>query len=628
MARLTSKTVTSAPENLYRKLLDALPVGVLVADSKGVHIHVNEQAARMTGYSVDELMAGVWMVDPEDTAAQALWEHALADGTPGSNYETRFIRKDGSVWWASVSWKPVRDEHGGIAGHCTVFVDISDRKNAEDQLHKVDQRYRVLSENASDMIWGMGLDGRFTNISGSTRHLGYEPEECIGHSLLEFLPPDEQALFIQKLNNDKREPGPAHYEMRALKKDGSDVWMEVVVDLITENGKKVGFHGVSRDVTQRRQAEEALKDSEQKYKSIVENSSDMILLSAADRTLLYVSPACVNITGYSPEECIGTHRWLIHPDYDSACSTMFARAAAGESGRDFQYRIVAKSGETRWVSHAWSPIMAGDKVQMIVSVVRDITERKNSVDALRTAHAELEQSYKLQQEFLNNVTHEVRTPLTAVKGYAEMLKEGVAGPVSQEQAALLAKVLTSSQHLLDVVNGVLEIARLKSGKIALNPRVCNPRLIVDKSASTILPQAEQKGLAINIESDPTGCPGMYDEEKLVIILTNLLSNAVKFTKTGSIDVLISCRASGAEIVVTDTGMGISSADLPNIFDEFSQLEYPHKHKPSGFGIGLAIVATMVESIGAGLTVSSKKGVGTAFTLRVPVLEEQPLGGSD
>jgi PAS domain S-box-containing protein len=601
---------------------------VLFADPRGVNIQANEEAARMTGYSVEELLAGVWMVHPEDTKARDLFEQAIRKGIAGTDYETRFVRKDGSIWWASVSWKPVRDEHGGIAGVCTVFVDISDRKTAEDELRRVDERYRELSEKASDMFWEMGLDGRFTYISGSARHLGYEPEECIGHSLLEFLPPDEQAVFMERLSNDTRNPGPARYEVRALKKDGSDVWMEVIVDVITENGKALGLHGVARDISQRRQAEEALRENEQKYRSIVENSSDLIMLCRPDGVWTYASPACRDIIGYEPEEVVGTMHRLSLPEDAEWLVPIYLRALKGESRSRLEYRIVTKNGEIRWVSHSWSPIFVGERLQAVLSVIRDVTKAKKSEEVLRAAHAELEQSYRLQREFLNNVTHEVRTPLTAVKGYAEMLMEGVAGPISQEQAALLGKVLTSSQHLLDVVNGVLEMARLKSGKIALNPRVCNPRLIVDKSASTIVPQAEQKGLAINIQSDPTPCPGMYDEGKLVIILTNLLTNAVKFTKTGSIDVLIHCRASGAEIVVADSGMGISSADLPTIFDEFSQLEDPRKHKPSGFGIGLAIVATMVETIGAGLTVSSREGVGTAFTLRVPVLEEQPLGSSD
>lgn len=372
MTRAAKPSARPPSEKLYKTLAELLPVGVLLVDRTGTHIYVNHQAARMTGYSIDELLAGVWMVHPEDTQGAKLYEQALREGTQGTDYETRFIRKDGSVFWVSASWRPVKDERGELAGVCTFVADISERKAAE--------------------------------------------------------------------------------------------------------------------------------------------------------------------------------------------------------------------------------------------------------EALRQAHAELQQAYRLQREFLNNVTHEVRTPLTAVKGYAEMLMDGMAGPVSDEQTALLKKVLTSSEHLLEVVDGVLQIARLKSGRMAANARACDPALVVEKSVSAVLPQALQKRLKINVNSDP--CPGtrMYDEEKLVVIVTNLLTNAVKFTESGAIDVLVTCCASGAEIVVADTGVGIPADDLPSIFGEFVQLEHPRRHKHGGFGIGLAIVSAMIEAIGASLVVSSAEGVGTAFTLGVPVLE--------
>lgn len=372
MTHTAKPSTKPEPDAIYRILAEILPLGVLIADTTGTHLYVNEFAARMTGYSIEELMAGIWMVHPEDTNAWDMYQRALRDGTPGSNYETRLVRKDGSVFWVSVSWRPVRDEHGEFIALCTFLADIAEHKQSE--------------------------------------------------------------------------------------------------------------------------------------------------------------------------------------------------------------------------------------------------------EALREAHAELEQAYRLQREFLNNVTHEVRTPLTAVKGYAEMLMDGLAGPVSEEQTALLKKVLTSSDHLLEVVNGVLRIARLRSGRVTVNAKACDPRLVVEKCVSAVLPQALQKGLTINVSSDQCGGTGMYDEERLITVITNLLTNAVKFTESGSIDVLVNCSCSGAEIIVADTGVGIDGAEVQTIFDEFVQLDHHRKHKPAGFGIGLAIVAAMVDAMGTGLIVSSAKGVGTAFTLHAPVLE--------
>jgi len=257
--------------------------------------------------------------------------------------------------------------------------------------------------------------------------------------------------------------------------------------------------------------------------------------------------------------------------------------------------------------------LSDGKLFSMDGIMFDITQKK-------TAEEELRRAYNIQTEFLNNITHEVRTPLTAVRGYIQMILEGLIGPVSDEQSAILKKVLLNSEHLLSIVTGVLEIARSKSGAIQLQPKVCKPCNIVDKALSAVMPQATSKGIYINTECPDDLYSGMYDEQKLTIILVNLLTNAVKFTEIGSIDIKLSHNHHGLEIIISDTGYGIESDNLGSIFDEFTQLDYPKKHKAIGFGIGLATVATMVETINGELTVSSSINIGTAFTLRAPELE--------
>lgn len=607
-------------DGVYRMLAEVIPMAVLVVDADGRHFYVNELASRMTGYSVDELMAGVWMVHPDDKKARHIYEQALREGTEGSFYETRLVRKDGTEFWASISWRSVKDERGRVVAFFTFIADITELKAAQDALRRADERYRVLAENTSELFWEMELDGTFSFVSPAVRRLGYEPEEWVGHHLNEFLPVDEQSVFLQRLSADIIRLGNHRYEVRALRKDGSPVWMEVLVDFVVEDGRPVRIQGAARDITERKAAEEALRQSEQKYRGIVENSHDLITLVQPDGAVSYASPACRHILGYEPEELLEKGSDVVHPDDRQRVRQAYERARGGEPGTNLEFRVITKSGETRWVLHSWSPVFSGGELQTIVSVTRDITERKQAEESLRQAHAELEEAYRFQSEFINSVTHEVRTPLTAVKGYAEMLLEELAGPVSDEQAALLKKVLTSSDHLLEMVNGILRIARLRSGKAAVNPKACDPKAVVEKCVSAVTPQALQKGLAITVNADHSKSTGVYDEERLITVVTNLLTNAVKFSEAGNIEVFVSRCSSGAEIVVADSGIGISDSDIETIFDEFVQLSQPRRHKPAGFGIGLAIVAAMIDTMGAGLIVSSAKGVGTAFTLHVPVLD--------
>gem|GEM_PF-984890 len=731
-------------EKLYRTIAETLPVGVFLIDESGNQLYINERASKITGYSVEELMRGVWMIHPDDSLAWELCERALQDGTSGYDYETICIRKDGSFLPVSISWHPVIGSNGNIKGLCITLTDISEHKKAEAALHKADERYKLLTENSTDILWEMDLEGRFTYISPAIKRLGYDAEEWIGRTLLDFLPEAEHDVHLSLVKADLDNPAPCLYEVRACRKDGSPVWLELSVDFLKESGIPVRIQGAARDISARKRAEinlqqttqeleaivqafpdlyflvtadgmiinyhasdiaelytppaefmgkrmqdvlpenvarryeewltkafetksqvtfeyslmmpsgdnryearcvpmpeeqilivvrnitdhyrisKALRESEQKHKSIVENSSDIIVLDNANGDIVYLSPAIKQISGYEPEELLGSNPWFIYPDDLDKVIDLHRKAHSGVSGTNCEYRIITKSGETKWVSHSWSPIFAEDKLEMVVSIVRDVTEKKKAEEELRKAHADLEKAYQLQREFLNNVTHEVRTPLTAVRGYVEMLLEGMAGPVTDSQAELLRKVLSSSGHLLEIVSGVLEIARLQSGAAMLYPKVCNPMHIIEKAVSAVLPQALRKGLKINTELDSPSCLGVYDEDKLVAILTNLLSNAVKFTAEGKIDLIVTYTSSCIEIIVSDTGMGIPARDLGSIFDEFSQLDYPKKHKPTGFGIGLAIVANMVETIGATLVVSSRKDVGTAFTLSVPTLAENPL----
>lgn len=631
LANHISRIDIAPKQEFWSAIFDSLPVGVLVEDLQQHHLFVNRSAALMTGYSVEELMAGVWMVHPDDTEAPLVLERALRDGTAGSNYETRFVRKDGSVFWVSISWNPFRDEAGEMTGLCTIFADISDRKSTQEALAGASERYEMLLNHASDIFSEWDTEGRIVYVSPAVNQLGYTQAELVGLRAFTLVPAEDQPTSQERLKKLLTDYQSLRHDLRVVAKDGSIHWLEAQVDVVVEDGRPARIYAVHRNVTERKLAEdrlaavreaseEAIRQSEQKYKSIVENSRDLIMLNSPEGPVLYASPALKGMLGYEPEEFVGTLPDVVHPDDIPLARAAFERAAKGESEANYEYRLLTKGGETRWVSHAWSPVFGDDGLQSIISVVRDVTERKEAEEKLRVAHAELEQAYKLQQEFLNSVTHEVRTPLTAVQGYAEMLREGIAGEVSEEQSTLLQKITDSSEHLLDVLNAVLQTARMKSGRIPLKPRVSDPRRIVERCLSTVIPQAKKKGLVIHLHPDPNGTVATYDEEKLTILITNLLSNAVKFTPSGAVEVFLTARPEGCEIIVSDTGVGIAPSALTDIFDEFAQLDVPGKHKPSGFGLGLAIVSAMADSIGASLTVSSERGIGTAFTVWSPALE--------
>lgn len=616
-------------ERLYRTLAEAIPCAVYrcACDEDWTMHFLSNAILEVSGYPASDFIGNsvrsyASVIYPGDQ--DRVRECVLSGVARREPYviEYRIAHADGSVRWVCEKGQGVFGPTGELAWLDGVIVDITAQRRSQEAFRESEERYRLLAENATDLLWQMDMSGRFTFVSPAVGLFGYEVEDWIGHHMLEFLPPHEQTVFLERFAGNAKDPQPRRYEVQMLRKDGSLVWMEVSLDYaFDQEGAPVRVQGIARDMTERKRAEDALRESEERYRSIVESSYDTIMLTDPDGTIAYLSPSAATVMGHPPEELVGTKRMIMHPDDLEATSVALAGALRGSKGAGLEYRVITKAGETRWLSHAWAPVMDGDRLKTVVSVVRDITARRQVEEARKKALEDLEKAYDLQRQFLSSVTHEVRTPLTAVRGYAEMLLEGIAGPLNSEQEDLLRRVLAGSHHLLDLVDEVLEIARLRSGAVALRPSACKPCVLVERLVSTIAHQAEKKGVEISLIRDNHERMGMYDEQKLAIILTNVLSNAVKFTEKGRIDVGVSCGEHATEIIVTDTGPGIRRRDLPTIFDEFVQYDYPGKHKPTGFGLGLAIVARMVDVISATMIVSSRRGAGTAFTLYVPTMED-------
>ena len=627
----TNVNVLNGAVNLKKTLVEEIPGGFILTDNNGGVVFMNRRASEITGYASDELSDIELLIPESETGTYNAYRQTLKMGTSGRIPEAKLVRKGGAEFWASVSWNAILDKEGNIQAVCTVLNDITEQKTTADALYLAEERYRLLAENALDILWETDLDGVFTYISNAVTHiLGYTPEECIGKKLVQFLDQSERKKrkVIPKdfLKVTDGYPGRLS-EVKMISKDNTSVWVEIAWSVARIKGTPVGFHGIARNITKRKKAEEALKNSEEQFRTLIGNLPDVVYRCDCDSnwTMTLISEAIEDLTGYPAsdfiKENIRTYASIIHPDDRELVSSTINTAVAKREPYTITYRTVHRDGSIRWVYEKGQGIFSeDDKLLWLDGVVSDVTKQKRIQEAWKKAHEDMQRAYELQRQFLNNVTHEVRTPLTAIQGYSLMILEGLAGPVSEQQSSLLRKMLVCSGDLLTMVGGVLDIARIKSGIVGVCPKVCSPRMIVDKCILTVKPQANAKGLRINIESSNDAQQGLYDEDKLSAIITNLLSNAVKFTDTGGIEIFLTSDANGMEVIVADTGMGINESDFDTIFDEFSQLEYPKKHKPAGFGIGLAIVAAMVETIGATLTVSSKKGHGTAFMLQVPVLD--------
>ncbi len=582
---------------------------------------LNNAIETITGYPVENFVGTIAnVIHPDDL--NIVREHS-AEWMRNHNkflLEFRIIHADGSIRWVLDRGQTVLSEAGELLSFDGIIFDVTDRKNAEEELRKREKLYRGLLDSQFDLIVRVDTENQFTYVNEAyCQMFGKSSNELLGQSFTPLVHEEDLPLTIAELEKLTDPPYRCHYEQRAITVHGWRCIAWECCAIFDSNGCLVEIQAVGRDISGAKKNQQALAESEARLRSFVANIPGAVYCTkfTPEQNAIFLNDIIKDISGYSAEvlnsEVLPYLKTIIHPEDRLWLDKYTHQWDMDKDSFVVEYRIIHANGSVRWVQDRGQAVRSSDGGLLAVDgIIFDITERKRAEEELRKA-------YSIQTEFLNNITHEVRTPLTAVQGYIRMLLEGVIGPVSDEQAALLKKVLVNSEHLLSIVTGVLEIARTKSGAMKLQPKVCKPCKIVDKALSAVMPQAISKGLHINTQCSDDSYSGMYDEQKLIIILTNLLANAVKFTESGSIDIIMSHCNGGIEIIVSDTGFGIESDKLGSIFDEFTQLDYPKKHKAIGFGIGLATVATMIETINGELTVSSAYNIGTAFTLRAPEL---------
>ena len=620
-------------EDRFRRVLDnSRDITYQLNLETGTYDYLSPSIFSIFGFTAEEIIAmrfegSLERVHPDDIELIrkeredfiASKDHLI---TPTMEY--RYKHKDGHYIWVSTNRTLIRDDDGKPIALVANVRDVTEEKRTEEALRMSEKRMNFIFISAAIGICVADLEGNI--LLGNPRLmqiLGYTTQEFHGRTWSDIVHLDDvQDIAFLHDELQKREPPTVSLEKRCICRNGQIIWVRMSVSLIPkmEEGSQLLLAFVE-EITEHKQAQDALSESEKRYRGLIESQRDLIVRVTPDGLFTFVNDAYCRTFGKSADELLVTSfAPLVYEEDITDTLAEMEKLNVPPYRCTVEQRAMTVNG-LRWFS--WEDCAILNKSGQIVEIQaigRDITERRNAELALKTAYSDLEKSYELQREFLNNVTHEVRTPLTAVKGYADMLLEGMAGPINEEQAMLLKRVLSSSQHLIEIVSGVLEMARLKSGSIDVRAKACLPCHFVDKAVSAVLPQAKQKGLNLSVEHTGKKCMGIYDADKIAIILINILSNAVKFTEHGSVEVIVDYRERSTEVIIADSGYGISKANLQNIFEEFHQLDYPGKHKPTGFGLGLAIVATMVETIGASLAVSSKEGIGTAFTLNIPTLD--------
>jgi PAS domain S-box-containing protein len=486
--------------------------------------------------------------------------------------------------------------------------------------------YRLLVESVQDYaIFALDATGHVLSWNpGAQRFKGYTAPEILGKHFSIFYRPDDKWKTAYELEVAERD-GRVEDEGWRVRKDGSLFWANVVITALRDkDGHLVGFAKVTRDLTERRAAERRIAESEERFRLIVTSVRDygIFMLDSTGRVVSW-NEGAEAINGYTATEIIGRHFSAFYPPED---------IAAGKP--DWELEIVAREGrfeDEGWRlrkdgSRFWANVVitalhneAGSLIGF-AKVTRDLTLQKaaeeREIEAARRA-AVSEEANRTKSTFLAAMSHELRTPLNAIGGYADLLLMGVGGEVASQHREYLERIRASQQHLLSIINDILNFSRIEAGQLSYDIEAVSLCTVMDTVAPMIEPQAAAKRIRMERWHGPDAT-ALADRAKTEQILLNLLSNAIKFTPSGGrVELLCATRDDQVILSVADTGIGIPAEKLGSIFEPFVQVGRSLTSPHEGTGLGLAISNDLANAMGGHLAVESTVGSGTTFTLTLP-----------
>ena len=525
---------------------------------------------------------------------------------------------------------------GKNSGRVWSFRDVTERHLAEITA----RRLAAIVTSSDDAIIGKNLNGIVTSWNlGAERIFGYAAEEMIGQSIMRLIPPDRQDEELEILTRIRRGERFDHFETVRLAKDGRQLNVSITVSPIKDStGHVVGASKVARDITERKNAVERERQllaetatANNKFRAFFEQGPLFAGIMALDGSIIEANRLSLEACGYTREQVVGKRFWDCPWWRQSEALMQQIKLAVAQtaSGQIFEAEMpyFVADGSQRMVRLIVLPIKdEAGRITFLAPTGSDITDLKRAesqlddlLQAERAARTAAERASLLKDEFLATLSHELRTPLNSILGWSQIMRNKSAD--SELIAQGLEVIERNARAQAEIIEDLLDMSRIISGKVRLNVERVNLSSIVQAAVETARPTAETKGLRLQTVIDPlNGVVVSGDGNRLQQVLWNLLSNAVKFTPSGGqIQVLLERINSHLEISVIDTGDGIAPEFLPYVFDRFRQGDASASRRHGGLGLGLSIVRQLVELHGGSVGVKSEgPGRGSTFTVSLPL----------
>ncbi|MEX0989573.1 MAG: PAS domain-containing protein [Actinomycetota bacterium] len=622
-------------EARYRMLVEQLPA-VTYVDTVGrppTSLYISPQIIELTGFTVEE-----WQTDPmlgesrihEDDRQDVMAESDRTDDTlEPFRTEYRFVRKDGTIVWIREESEVVRGPDGDPLFWQGIMYDVTESRQAQEQLQEAEERFRTLVETVPAITYVDSVEDLHT------MYVSPQVESMLGISQRAWLEDDD--LFLRNLHPDdhKRVLATLHehntkgalydVEYRFRHADGSWRWIRDQAQVVhAPDGTPIASQGVMFDITDQRETQESLRETEERFRALVETipAALYIELPDADVPSLYVSPQLTELAGITPEEYLAdATMWerLLHPDDRARADAEYRAALSAEEPWSIEYRLIRPDGREVWINDRAQMLRDDDgKVRLTLGFMFDVTEQKLYEQTLkdreqreREAADRLRALDDMKNTFLAAVSHELRSPLTSILGLSLTL-ERQQQLSDDDKEDLLARLAANARKLDRLLKDLLDIDRLSRGIVEPQYRTTDVGALVRRTIESL---DSLGGRTVIVQTEPVVVP--VDPAKVERIVENLVSNAARHTDNDvTIWVRLQARDSGAELTIEDDGPGIPKDIREAVFEPFRQGPTVSKAQP-GTGIGLSLVARFAELHGGRAWATEREGGGASFHVFLP-----------
>ncbi len=640
-----AKRMLANSQKRYHDLVNFLPQTIFETDENGYFTFINRYAEIEFGYSKEEAIGNLSYINTVIPECRPYIKTALTDYSLniGDGLEFEMQRKDGSTFIGLVHYVPIfaDDNFVGLRG---IITNINDQKENELKAHENEEKYRLLVENQNDLVVKVDKSGCFIYVSPSYCKLfGKSEKELLGESFYPLVHEEDRELTANAMESLYKEPYSCYVEQRVLSANGWRwmAWSDKAI--LDDSGDVIEIIGVGRDITDRKNIEQALRESEENYRTIFELANDSIMIhDPKNLNIINANRNAINSYGLNSLDELRQHDFYSDPPYSEKEVGAWIKRALEKGLQVFEWKNIRVDGSVFWEEVCISPISIQGK-ECILSVARNITVRKSIEERMQKINKELklrneeyaalneeyatqneelqeakeraEEADRLKSAFLANMSHEIRTPMNAIMGFSTLLAKA---NISNEKQKHYASIIKGrSNDLLKIIDDILDISKIEANQLVLQESSHSIKTLLDEVLDYALSKLEidnNPKLSVSLVNQVVDKDNFnVDSGRLKQVLYNLLENAFKFTFTGEIE--IGCKPGKNDnllFYVKDTGIGIPLEKQVTIFDRFTQAHDIAQHNNTGTGLGLAISKGIVELMGGQIWVESQEGEGSTF----------------